>query len=318
MIYKSFLDNVGNTPLIKLNLKGLETIDLSIKLEGYNPTGSVKDRAAAYILNKILSSGEINKDTLIIESSSGNFGISLASYCKKLGLNFCCVIDNNISPINETILTNLTNNVIKITDIDENGGYLLNRIKKVKELVAENKNSYWVNQYSNPYNAQAYFESLGNELCNDLKKIDYVFIGVSSGGTITGVSQRIKETYPNAKIIAVDTEGSIIFGGEAKKRFIPGIGSSMVPSILKDARIDEVIKVSEKSAIETCHRLIKDHSLFVGGSSGSVISAIETYFKDKTLLTPPSVVTLFADNGERYLTTIFNTTWCKEHFGINI
>ena len=316
MIYKDFLDNVGNTPLIKINHNGLDNIKLFAKLEDYNPTGSVKDRAASYILNKILSTGEINKDTVIIESSSGNLGISLASYCKKLGLKFHCIIDKNISPINEAILINLTEHVTKISEVDGNGGYLLNRIKKVKELISEYPNSYWVNQYSNPYNAAAYYETLGTEICNDLSIIDYVFIGVSSGGTITGVSQKIKKLFPQTKIIAVDTEGSIIFGGEPKKRYIPGMGSSMIPSILQSAQIDEVIKVPEKSAIEMCHRLIKDHGLFVGGSSGSVISAIETYFKNKTFAEPPTVLTIFADNGKRYLTTIFNDKWCKENFGI--
>src|SRR3989344_4199967 len=137
MIYKDFLDNIGNTPLVKIKYRGL--------------------------------------DSIIIESSSGNFGISLASYCKKLGLQFHCVIDKNISPINEVILRNLTEHITKISEVDENGGYLLNRIKKVKELISEYPNSYWVNQYGNPYNATAYYETLGTEICNDLPTIDYAF-----------------------------------------------------------------------------------------------------------------------------------------------
>lgn len=264
-IYKDFLDSVGNTPLIKLELAGLSHINLFAKLEGCNPTGSVKDRAAFYILSKTLSTGEINDKTLIIESSSGNFGISLASYCKKFCLKFCCIIDKNISPTNEVIINNLSDQVFKISNVDENGGYLLNRIKKVKELLSKNPNSYWVNQYGNPYNAAAYHDTLGLEICRELPKIDYVFIGVSSGGTITGVSQKIKGSFPNAKVIAVDTEGSVIFGGKPKKRYIPGIGSSMVPSIIKDAIIDEIVTVSEKSTIEACHNFVKNQLLFIGG-----------------------------------------------------
>lgn len=316
MIHKDFLDNVGNTPLVRLRLPGLGQINLFAKLEGCNPTGSVKDRAALYILSKTLSTGEINKGTLIIESSSGNFGISLSSYCKKLSLKFCCVIDKNISPTNEVMINNLSDQVIKISEIDENGGYLLNRIKKVKELLSKIPNSYWVNQYGNPYNAEAYRETLGLEICDAFPKIDYIFIGVSSGGTITGVSQKIRESFPSAKIIAVDTEGSVIFGGKPRKRFIPGIGSSMVPSILKNAIIDEVVTVSEKSTVETCHILVKEHSLFIGGSSGSAVAAIYSYFKNKFFAVPPTVVTIFADRGERYLTTIYNEEWCKERFAI--
>jgi len=136
------LDNVGNTPIIKLELKDLDFINLHVKLEGRNPTGSVKDRAASYILKKIISNGEIKKDTVILESSSGNFGISLAAYCKKYGLTFYCVIDKNISPINEDIINNSASKVFNISEIDENGGCLLNRIRKINQLKKEIQNSY--------------------------------------------------------------------------------------------------------------------------------------------------------------------------------
>lgn len=316
MIYKNLLDGVGNTPLLNLGIVDLKQINLYVKLEGYNPTGSVKDRAAFYILKKILETGEINKDTLVIESSSGNFAIALSAYCKKLGLKFCSVIDNNISPINETIIRSLTDNVIKITEPDKNGGYLLNRIEKINELKSQVKNSYWVNQYGNPYNAEAYYSSLGSELCEEINSIDYAFIGVSSGGTITGVSKKIKEIYSDAKIIAVDTAGSVIFGGSPKKRFIPGIGSAIKPSILKDAQIDEVVVVTEESAIKMCHQFKEKHSLFIGGSSGSVLSGIHTYFKGKKFSAKPNVVTVFADRGERYLDTIYNEIWCQKNFNL--
>jgi len=316
MIYKNLLDAVGNTPILKLELAKLGNINLFVKLEGYNPTGSVKDRAASYILRKILSTGEINNETIIIESSSGNFGISLASYCKKFNLQFYCIIDKNISSENEMLIRNLTNHVFKIKEVDKNGGYLLNRIKKVKELKSKIKNSYWINQYSNPYNANAYYETLGLEICSDFKNIDYVFVAVSSSGTITGVSQRVKELFPSAKIIAVDVDGSVIFGGTPKKRFVPGIGSSMVPDLLKDAKIDEIVTVSEKSSIEMCHLLLEEYALFAGGSSGSLLSAIYTYFKDKKLNSVPNVITIFADRGDRYLTNIYNKKWCEDNFQI--
>lgn len=316
MIYKDCLEQVGNTPILKIEDEDLPNINLYAKLESHNPTGSVKDRAALYILEKVVKTGEINKDTLIIESSSGNFAISLASYCKKMGLKFCSVIDSNISPINEIILRNLTDNVIRITKIDENGGYLLNRIREIKKIQSEIKNSYWVNQYGNPYNTEAYYQSLGDELCKDVNPIDYAFIGVSSGGTISGTSKKIKERYPNAKIIAVDTVGSVIFGGKPKRRFIPGIGSSMVPSILKDAKIDEIVIISEESAIKMCHKFKEKYSMFIGGSSGSVLSGIDNYLKEKKIDKKVNVVTIFADRGERYLDTIYNNNWCKEKFNI--
>lgn len=311
MIYDNILEKIGKTPLVKIKLKDLDHINLFAKLEHYNPMGSVKDRSALYILNKVLSSGEINKDTIIIESSSGNFGIALSSYCKKYGLKFYCVVDPNISPTNEYLIKTLSTKMIKVTELDENGGYLLNRIRKVKQLQKEIPNSYWINQYGNPYNAEAYSETLGKELCGDIDNIDYVFLGVSSGGTITGISQKVKDIFPNAKIIAVDVEGSVIFGGEPKKRYIPGIGSSMLPGILKEAKIDEIFMTDEYSTVEMCHELLKEHCLFLGGSSGSVFSAIKKYFKGKSFSKNQNVVAIFADRGDRYISTIYDDEWCK-------
>lgn len=311
MIYNNILEKLGNTPLVKIKPSGLDNINFYAKLEHYNPMGSVKDRSASYIIKKILDSGEINKDTVIIESSSGNFGIALSAYCKEYGLKFYCIVDPNISPTNEYLIKTLSTKMIKITEIDKNGGYLLNRIKKVKQLQKEISNSYWVNQYGNPYNAEAYKETLGKEICDDMDKIDYVFLGVSSGGTITGVSQKVKEVFPNAKIIAVDVNGSVIFGGEPKKRFIPGIGSSMVSSILKEAKIDEVFITDEFSTVEMCHELLKEHCLFIGGSSGSVYSAVKKYFNGKIFDKKPNVVAIFADRGDRYINTIYNDNWCS-------
>ena len=310
---KQYLDGVGDTPIISLKDEIFKDLNVFIKLEFMNPTGSVKDRAASYILNKIFSNGEINKDTIIIESSSGNFGIALASYCKKLGLKFYCVIDPNITYTNELLIRKLSTKTIMVEKQDKNGGYLLERIKKVKQIQEENKNSYWVNQYGNPYNAESYYQTLGEELCREVKPIDYVFLGVSSCGTITGVSRKIKEVYPDAKVIAVDIVGSVIFGGESKKRYIPGIGSSMRPDNLKYAKIDEVIQVSEEETIRACNYLLEKQQIFVGGSSGSVVAAIQKYFKDKGTKNI-NVAAIFADRGDRYSTTIYNEEWCKKTF----
>jgi cysteine synthase A len=312
MIYKNILEKIGNTPMVKIESEGLEHINLYAKLEYYNPTGSVKDRAASYIIKKALGLKEINKDTTLIESSSGNFGIALANYCKKFSLKFYCVVDPHICPINEYLIKTLSFRMIKVTEPDENGGYLLKRIEKVKELLRDIPNSYWVNQYGNPYNAEAYKETLGREICSELKNIDYVFLEVSSGGTITGVSQKVKEVFPKAKIIAVDIVGSVIFGGCPQKRHIPGMGSSMVPSILRSAKIDDVSVTDEVSTIRMCHELLEKNNIFVGGSSGSVFSAIKKYFLNRKFDKKPNIVAIFADRGDRYANTIYNDNWCDD------
>ncbi len=307
---RHILNILGKTPPVHLHTEWNRNIELYAKLEFYNPTGSIKDRAASYIIDKLLKFGEIDKDTVIIESTSGNFGIALSAYCKKNGLKFIAVVDPHITPINEMLLNFLGARIIKVTQADENGGYLLNRIKKVKELVAQIDNSYWINQYENIYNAEAYYYSLGEEICDEFGHLDYAFIGVSSGGTITGVSNRIKEKFQGVKVIAVDIIGSVIFGNPAGKRYIPGIGSSMVPAILKQAKIDEVMIVDEESTIRMCHELLEKHNIFAGGSSGSAYAAVKKYFNTRVLQKKARVVTIFPDRGERYSSTIYNKDWC--------
>jgi cysteine synthase A len=222
----SILERVGNTPLVSIKMEELSNVNLFVKLEAYNPTGSVKDRAAAYILRELLDDGTIDSKTTIIESTSGNFGVALSAYCKYYGLKFIAVVDPHISKMNEMLMRANKARIIKVTQHDQHGGYLLTRINKIKELEQGIKNCYWINQYENPLNARAYYQSLGKEICFQLEEINYVFLGVSSGGTITGVSQKIKENFPAATIVAVDVEGSLIFTGVGRKRFIPGIGSS--------------------------------------------------------------------------------------------
>jgi len=311
-ILKNNLERVGNTLMSQLQVPELKNINLFAKLEFYNPTGSVKDRAANYIIKKLLDRKEIDKDTTLIESSSGNFGIALSAYCKKNGLKFIAVVDPCILPINEILIKSFGAKVIKVNVPDCNGGYLLNRIKKVKELINEIDNSYWVNQYANSYNAETYYHTLGNEICCQMENVDYIFIGVSSGGTITGVSNKIKEKFPNAKVIAVDIFGSVIFGHPPHKRYIPGIGSSMVPEILKKAKIDDVVMIDEISTIEMCHELLNKYYIFAGGSSGSAFGAIKKYFTRKKINQRVNVVTVFADRGERYANTVYNEEWCRE------
>lgn len=313
MVVSNALETLGNTPMVKIRLDGLEYVNLYAKLEYFNPTGSVKDRAACYILDKLLETKAINPDTTIVESSSGNFAISLAFFCKKHNLKFIPVVDPRILPTNEKILGKLCSEIVKVTEPDEEGNYLGSRIKKVKEMISGMQNCYWVNQYQNILNAEAYSNTIGSEICNKMAKVDYAFVSVSSGGTITGVSWKIKERFPDAKVVAVDTAGSTIFGGEAKKRFIPGMGSSMVPEILKAARIDSVQMVEELETLRMCNELLEKHFICAGGSSGSVIAAIKQYFEKHAPDRPVEVVTIFPDRGERYMDTIYNADWCSQH-----
>lgn len=303
---------VGNTPLVSNVYYDRE---IYVKLESTNPFGSMKDRAAIYIIKSAYELGLINNQTTIIESSSGNFGVALATVCKKMGLRFICVIDANTNSATEKLLVAYGTEIIKITEADEYGGYLINRLAKVKEIISQSKNIYWTNQYENPLNAEAY-HSLADEIIFDIKDPDYIFIPVSSGGTITGVSCKIKEKCPHTKIIAVDSMGSVIFGGQARKRHLPGLGSSIVPAILKQAQIDDIVMVEEINMIRECHDYFDKNSVLIGGSSGACLYAIRKYCGCNNLPINSKIVAIFPDKGERYIDTIYDDSWCREHFKI--
>ncbi len=310
-IFQSVLQRVGDTPMVSISIDELPRLEVLAKLEYLNPTGSVKDRAASFVIDECLQRGTIDQQTTVIESSSGNMGIALSAYCRSRGLRFICVIDPHISPINEMLIRSYGADVVKVVDKDPYGGYLLTRIAKVQQLRRNLENCYWVNQYANPLNARAYYHSLAAEICADATPLDYIFLGISSGGTITGVSQRVKECFPAARVIAVDIVGSVIFGGPPRRRLIPGIGSSMVPEILKEAKIDDVVMMDELSTIRSCHELLQRFNIFAGGSSGSVYGAVKKYFNTKRLSRERRVVTVFPDRGERYFNTIYDPEWME-------
>jgi N-(2-amino-2-carboxyethyl)-L-glutamate synthase len=294
------------TPHAHLAMEGM---DLFAKLEYVNPVGSIKDRAAYWILKRAAERGEICDETTVIESSSGNFACALAAYTHLVGLRFIPVIDPNISGTYESFLRRLCPTVVKVEDRDDTGGFLKTRLQKVKELCATIPNAYWTNQYGNPDAMEAHYELTAGEICADFYSLDYAFIGVSTAGTIAGVSRRLKEHYPNIRVIAVDTEGSAIFGGTPCKRHIPGIGSSIVPPLLSHAKIDDVVLISEGETVEACRELLTTHGLFVGGSSGTAFAAVKRYAARMSAYKHPTVLFLCADRGTPYLDTVFDPTW---------
>src|SRR5947208_639130 len=279
--------------------------------EYVNPVGSIKYRTAYWILKRAAERGQICDKTTVIESSSGNFASALAAFTRLIGLRFIPVIDPKISSTYESFLRRICPTVVKVEDLDDTGGYLKTRLEMVHRLCATIPHSYWPNQYGNPDAAEAHYKLTAGEICANFHSLDYVFIGVSSAGTIAGVSRRLKERYPNVRIIAVDAEGSVIFGGAPLKRHIPGIGSSIVPPLLSHARIDDVVKIPERETVQACRELLTTHGLFVGGSSGSAYAAIKRYRAKMSGPKRPTVLFLCADRGTPYLDTVFDPTWAR-------
>jgi N-(2-amino-2-carboxyethyl)-L-glutamate synthase len=303
---RSVAQIIRETPVIPLQD---ERVDLFAKLEYVNGIGSIKDRPAFWILKRGIERGEIGPDTTVVESSSGNFACALAAFCKILELDFIPVVDPNISPFYESALRAQCTRVIKVANRDDNGGFLKTRLSKVQDLLAEIPDSYWPNQYANTDGMDAHFYLTGAEIGRAVPKLDYAFIGVSSAGTVAGVSRYLKEKNPSTRIVAVDAEGSVIFGQKPKERWIPGLGSTINPQLLRHACIDDVVVVSEVETISACHELLDRHGLFVGGSTGTVYSAIQKYFQHLRGRTRPRVVFLCCDRGTAYLHNIFDRRW---------
>ncbi|MDQ3265994.1 MAG: 2,3-diaminopropionate biosynthesis protein SbnA [Myxococcota bacterium] len=294
------------TPVVPLRTQGLE---LYAKLEFHNPFGSIKDRTAYWILKGAVERGELRSGATVVESSSGNFAFALAGFAKLLGLRFVPVIDPNITGVTESFLRRTCDRVVKVEERDETGGYLGTRLRKVQELCAEIPGAYWPNQYGNPDGMDAHYQLTGAELCQQLERLDLVFIGVSTGGTIAGVSRRLKERFPAVRIVAVDAVGSVIFGGAPQRRHIPGIGASVVPELVAHARIDEVVMIPERQTAEACQALLWEHGLFVGGSSGSAFAAARQYPVLMKAQKPPVAVFICPDRGTAYLETVYNPGW---------
>jgi 2,3-diaminopropionate biosynthesis protein SbnA len=302
---------IGNTPLVRLKST---KFNLYVKLESYNMTGSIKIRPAYNILKNAITNDIITKDTTVIESTSGNFGLGLATICRKLAIPFMPVIDPNITESKERLLRILATKVKKITEMDETEGYLLNRIRFIKKYITKNKNAFNPNQYENPNNYLAYYKTLGEEISNELPKLDYVFISVSSGGTITGLSIKLKEMFKDVKIIAVDIEGSMIFSDKAMPRAIPGIGASMRTNIINDALIDDHVILTHAEIIDGCHRLLSEQSIFGGGSSGAAYFAAQKFINNTDSNKDLNILFISPDGGNSYADTIYNKDWVNKRF----
>lgn len=296
------------TPHVRLDVEGMA---LFAKLEYVNPFGSIKDRTAYWILLRAAERGEIGDGTTIVESSSGNFACALASIARLVGLRFVPVIDPNISGRCESVLRRLCPEVVKVKDRDDTGGFLKTRLEMVQEMCASLPDAYWTNQYANEDGMDAHYRLTAAEVCGEFPSLDYAFIGVSTAGTIAGMSRRLKATYRDVRIVAVDTPGSVIFGDTPHARHVPGLGSSIVPPLLSHARIDDVLLIPEAEAAAACRDLLLDHGLFAGGSSGSAFAAIRRYAPRMTGSRVPTVLFLCADRGTPYLDTVFDPAWAR-------
>lgn len=308
---------IGGTPLIRLNrLFGSRPFKVYGKLEWMNPGGSSKDRPALYMLRGAIQRGEITKDTVVIESSSGNLGISLAQLCAYLGLRFICVIDPRATEQHIRIIRSFGGEIELVTEPDkETGEFLPARIRRVSELVRRFSKAYWTNQYGNPDNYLAHKETTMREIGEQLGEIDYLFCGVSSCGTIRGCREYILDRQWSTRIVAVDARGSVIFGGNKGPRKLPGLGAGLTPSLYREDVADRVEYVSDADCIRGCRDLVRYESILAGASSGGIVAAVQRIAA--SLPEEAVCAVILPDRGERYLDTVYNDKWVQEELGVD-
>jgi N-(2-amino-2-carboxyethyl)-L-glutamate synthase len=309
MILHSILDGIGKTPIVSLSrLFGESRCEVLAKLEMFNPGGSIKDRPARYIIEQGLADGTIGPRSHIIESSSGNFAIALAMVSRLHGLRFTAVVDPNLSPVNCRIIQCYGGNIELVTEKDRQGGYLETRIERVRKMLREQPDAVWTNQYANERNWQSHYHGEGEEILRDLDQpVDYLVLGVSTSGTIHGITRRLRQAWPGLEVIPVDAFGSVLFGTPPAARELPGLGASRVPELLRRDELGPVIQVDDYESAMACRQLVEHEGIFAGGSSGSVIAAIQRF--SIHLRKPARFLTILPDRGERYLDTVYNDQW---------
>jgi cysteine synthase A len=300
-IAKDSTELIGNTPLVKLNrvTRGAKA-EVVAKLESFNPLGSVKDRIGVAMIVDAEEKGLINKDTVIVEPTSGNTGIALAFVCAARGYKLILTMSDTMSLERRQLLSVFGAELVLTPGAEGMAG----SIRKAEQLVAENPSYFMPQQFKNPANPEIHRLTTAEEIWRDTKgKVDILVSGVGTGGTITGVSEVIKPRKPQFKAIAVEPVGSpVLSGGKPGTHKIQGIGAGFIPDVLRTDLIDEIIKVTNEDAGIMTRRLAKEEGILAGISSGAATWAaleVAKRSENKNKL----IVVVLPDTGERYLST---------------
>ena len=294
---------VGNTPLLELtHIEAEENIQATLlaKLESFNPAGSVKDRVAKAIIEDAEKTGRLKKGSVIIEPTSGNTGIGLASVATAKGYRTIIVMPETMSNERKMLIKAYGAELV----LTEGSKGMKGASDKAEELSKEIPNSIIAGQFTNPINPKMHYDTTGPEIWADTEgKVDYFVAGVGTGGTLSGVGKYLKEQNPNVKVIAVEPETSpLLSKGQAGPHKIQGIGANFVPETLDKDVYDEIIAVPNDEAILTARKAAKQEGFLIGISSGAALWA------GKQLAARPenkgkNIVVIFPDGGERYLST---------------
>ena len=302
-IYEKIIDTIGGTPLVELkNLEKEYNLKAKIiaKVESFNPGGSVKDRIAKAMIEEAEKQGLINKDTVLIEPTSGNTGIGLAMVAASKGLRLIIAMPETMSIERRNLMKAYGAELV----LTEGAKGMKGAIAKAEELAKETPNSFIPSQFSNMANPRMHYLTTGPEIYEDSEgQVDIFVAGVGTGGTISGTGKFLKEKKPSVKVVAVEPESSpVLSKGTPGPHKIQGIGAGFVPQTLDTNIYDEIITVSNEKAFEMGRKVAKTEGLLVGISSGAALFAAIELAKRKEIA-GKMIIVLLPDTGERYLST---------------
>jgi cysteine synthase A len=296
----SILELIGDTPILKLNrITPEENANVYVKLESFNPGGSIKDRPGLYMIEKAEQTGKIGPGSIILESTSGNTGIGLAMAAAVKGYPIAIVMPENMSEERKKLLRFYGAELI-LTPAEKG---MTGAVETARQMAEADKRYYLIKQFENPYNAESHEMSTAREILQQMDgQIDAFVCGVGSGGTITGIARVLKEHIPNIKIIAVEPAGSAVLSGRtAGKHKIQGIGAGFIPPVLNIKFVDQIAVVEDDEALNMCRKLARKEALLVGISSGAAIYAALQLAAD--LDRDKNIVVIAADGAEKYVST---------------
>ncbi|MER5917398.1 2,3-diaminopropionate biosynthesis protein SbnA [Streptomyces sp. NPDC001982] len=310
---------VISTPLefneddLYVDLEGIFGQSLFLKCEGFNFAGSIKLKAATEMVEIAEREGRLSPDSVLVESSSGNLGVALSMIAASRGYRFLCVTDSRCNLATRMMMEALGSQVHVISEPDPVGGFLGARIDHVRALCASDDRHVWLNQYANPGNALAHYRRTAPDIARQFPDLDVLFVGAGTTGTLMGCARYFREWHRPVRIVAVDSEGSVTFGGAPGRRMIPGLGTSRRPPLLDESYVDDVVRVAEADTVRSCHRLAR-HGFLFGGSTGTVVTGAMAWLarQEEQELTG---VAIAPDLGERYLETIYQTNWVQDLYG---
>ncbi|MFJ8625994.1 2,3-diaminopropionate biosynthesis protein SbnA [Kitasatospora sp. NPDC093550] len=297
-----------------VDLRATLGVPLFLKCEGMNFAGSIKQKAAVSMIEAAERAGRLREDSVLVESSSGNLGVALSLIAASKGYAFLCVTDSRCNLTTRRLMEVFGARVHTVTEADPVTGLLGARLAHVRRLVEEDDRYVWLNQYQNPENWGAHYRWTAPAIAGQFPELDVLFVGAGTTGTLMGCARWFKEHRPGVRIVAVDSVGSVSFGGPAAPRWIPGLGSGVRPAMLDEEYVDEVRMVEEVDTVRMCHRLAA-RGFLLGGSTGTAVAGAAAWLADHDPEGRLTAVTLSPDLGERYLDTVYQTNWVQGIYG---